>query len=51
MIETGSQAFAAARTLLDVAERPDWHRGEIVSILIERRVSHQHGAEYTSLKS
>jgi hypothetical protein len=32
---TRSQAFAAARTLLDVAERRDWNRGE--AILVEVR--------------
>ena len=29
---TRSEAFAAARTLLDVAERRDWHRGEVVTV-------------------
>jgi hypothetical protein len=32
---TRSQAFAAACTLLDVAERRDWNRGE--AILVEVR--------------
>jgi hypothetical protein len=31
---TRSQAFAAARTLLDVAERRDWNRGEVVSVQV-----------------
>jgi len=31
---TRSQAIAAARTLLDVAERRDWNRGEIVSVAV-----------------
>jgi hypothetical protein len=31
---TRSQAFAAARTLLDVAERRDWNRGEVVRVEI-----------------
>ncbi len=29
---TRTQAFAAARTLLDVAERRDWNRGELVRV-------------------
>jgi hypothetical protein len=33
---TRKQAFAAARVLLDVAERWDWHRGEIVSVRVEQ---------------
>jgi hypothetical protein len=31
---TSSQAFAAAHILLDVAERRDWHRGEVVSAML-----------------
>jgi hypothetical protein len=31
---TRLQAFAAARTLLDVAERRDWNRGETLSVSI-----------------
>jgi hypothetical protein len=31
---TRKQAFAAARTLLDVAERRDWNRGELVRVEI-----------------
>ena len=33
---TRSQAFAAARTLLDVAERRDWHRGEVVGVEVRQ---------------
>jgi hypothetical protein len=33
---TRKQAFAAARTLLDVAERRDWHRGEVVRVEVAR---------------
>jgi len=33
---TRLQAFAAARTLLDVAERRDWNRGEVVSVTISQ---------------
>jgi len=33
---TRSQAFAAARTLLDVAERQQFHRGEIVSVEVRQ---------------
>ena len=33
---TRSLAFAAARTLLDVAERRDWHRGEVVSVEVRQ---------------
>jgi len=31
---TRKQALAAARTLLDVAERRDWNRGELVRVEI-----------------
>jgi hypothetical protein len=31
-----SLAFAIARTLLDQAERRDWHRGEVVSIEVRQ---------------
>jgi hypothetical protein len=31
---TRKQAFAAARTLLDIAERRDWNRGETLSVSI-----------------
>jgi hypothetical protein len=33
---TRSQAFAAARTLLDVAERRDWHRGEAITVEVRQ---------------
>ena len=33
---TRSQAFAAPRTLLDVAERRDWHRGEVVTVEVRQ---------------
>ena len=33
---TRSQAFAAARTLLDVAERRDWNRGEAITIEVRQ---------------
>jgi hypothetical protein len=33
--KTREEAFAAARWLLDQAERRDWYRGEIVSVRIE----------------
>jgi hypothetical protein len=33
---TRKQAFAAARTLLDVAERRDWNRGEAISVSVEQ---------------
>jgi hypothetical protein len=33
---TRLQAFAAARTLLDIAERRDWHRGEVISVRVEQ---------------
>jgi hypothetical protein len=33
---TRSQAFAAARTLLDVAERRDWNRGEAISVEVRQ---------------
>ena len=31
---TRKEAFAAARDLLDAAERREWHRGETVSISV-----------------
>jgi hypothetical protein len=31
---TRREAFAAARDLLDEAERREWHRGEVVSVTI-----------------
>jgi hypothetical protein len=33
---TRSQAFAAARTLLDVAERREFNRGEVVSVEVRQ---------------
>jgi hypothetical protein len=33
---TWTQAFAAARILLDVAERRDWHVGEVISVSVEQ---------------
>jgi hypothetical protein len=33
---TRSQAFAAARTLLDVAERRDWNKGEAISVEVRQ---------------
>jgi hypothetical protein len=33
---TRSQAFAAARTLLHVAERRDWNRGEAISVEVRQ---------------
>ena len=33
---TRTQAFAAARTLLDVAERRDWNRGEVVYVEVRQ---------------
>jgi hypothetical protein len=33
---TRKQAFAAARVLLDVAERRDWHHGEVVSVEVRQ---------------
>jgi hypothetical protein len=33
---TRLQAFAAARTLLDVAERREWHRGEAISVEVRQ---------------
>jgi hypothetical protein len=33
---TRSQAFAAARTLLDVGERRDWNRGEAITVEVRQ---------------
>jgi hypothetical protein len=33
---TRREAFAAARDLLDEAERRDWHRGEVVSVEVRQ---------------
>ncbi len=33
---TRKQAFAAARTLLDVAERREFNRGEVVSVEVRQ---------------
>jgi hypothetical protein len=33
---TRSEAFAAARILLDVAERRDWNRGEAITVEVRQ---------------
>jgi hypothetical protein len=33
---TRREAFAAARDLLDAAERRDWHRGEAISVEVRQ---------------
>jgi hypothetical protein len=33
---TRREAFAAARDLLDEAERREWHRGEVVSVEVRQ---------------
>jgi len=33
---TRSRAFAAARVLLDVAERRDWNRGEVIAVEVRQ---------------